>query len=226
MGVRLSRGRHGGFTLFEVLIAIGIFSIIGLGAHHVLQLVISSEAVAAAHSASRSELQRAMLLLSNDLEQAFDRPIRDADGERLTAFSAGNNGYLLEFTRQGWRNPLRLPRSNLQRVAYKLENRSDTHAPGDFSVSLVRCYWLVLDRAPDSEPQSQVLLDKVADVRFRFLSPGGDWHLQWPLRPAAADAAAGADVTDSAGWALPVAVEMTLETANGLVKRLFQTGEP
>ena len=218
--------RHGGFTLFEVLIALSIFSIIGLGAHQVLQVVVSSEAVVASRRASLSQLRRAMLLLGNDVEQAYDRPVRDARGEWLPAFSAGNHGYLLEFTRLGWRNPLRLPRSNLQRVAYKLENRPGAQAQGDFSASLVRCYWLVLDRAPDSEPQSQVLLDKVADVRVRFLSPGGDWHSQWPVQSAEADATTGSDAADTVERALPVAVEMTLETAGGVIKRLFQTGEP
>lgn len=211
MGSYPTCARHHGFTLLEVLVAISIFSIIGLSAYHVLHVVISSEATAATHSASQSRLQRAMLLVSNDLEQVVDRPVRDAYGERLSALSTNNYGYLLEFTRQGWRNPLQLPRSNLQRVAYGLKNYSDPDEPGGFSIRLIRYYWLVLDRAPDSLPKSQVLLDNVLDTRFRFLDRDGAWHSAWP---------------NGVEQALPAAVEISIETEDaGMVKRLFQTGD-
>ena len=125
-----SRRRHYGFTLLEVLIAVSIFSIIGLSAHHVLQLVISSGAGAAANSEALSRLQRAMFLISNDLEQVIDRPVRDGRREWTDALVADHDAYLLEFTRQGWRNPLQLPRSNLQRVAYALQRFPDPAASG------------------------------------------------------------------------------------------------
>ncbi len=203
--------RHHGFTLLEVLVAIGIFSIIGLSSYHVLELVISSGATTAIHSQTLSRLQRAMLLIGNDLEQVVDRPVRYAREEWLSALIANHNGYLLEFTRQGWRNPLQLPRSNLQRVAYTLKSSPDPDSPGSFSTSLLRYYWQLPDRASVSLPQSLVVLDDVLDTRFRFLDRRGVWHSAWP---------------DNVGEALPVAVEIDIETEDdGMLKRVFQTGD-
>ncbi len=60
-------------------------------------------------------------------------------GDKESAlFGPSKNGFLLEFTRFGWKNLLLSTRSNLQRVAYAFEENE-----------LVRYYWPVLDRAPD-----------------------------------------------------------------------------
>ena len=207
-----SRRRHYGFTLLEVLIAVSIFSIIGLSAHHVLQLVISSGAGAAANSEALSRLQRAMFLISNDLEQVVDRPVRDGRREWTGALVADHDAYLLEFTRQGWRNPLQLPRSNLQRVAYALQRFPDPIAPGRYANSLLRYHWRVRERTPDGRPQGTVLLENVLDARFRFLDREGVWHSAWP---------------DNGAEALPLAVEVDIETKSaGMVRRVFQTGDP
>lgn len=203
--------RQRGFTLLEVLMAVGIFSIIGVGAYHVLQLVITSAATTAVHSEALSRLQRAMLLIGNDLEQVVDRPVRDVREEWSNALISDHDGYLLEFTRQGWRNPLQLPRSNLQRVAYALQSYPDPDSPGRFSASLLRYYRQVPAHASTSQPKGLVLLDNVLDTRFRFLDRRGVWHAAWP-----------ADVGD----ALPLAVEIGIETGDaGMVKRVFQTGD-
>ena len=53
------------------------------------------------------------------------RPIREPLGESVEpAVRAGDSvEYKLELTRSGWSNPAGLPRSTLQRVAYRLQNR-------------------------------------------------------------------------------------------------------
>ena len=206
------RRRLYGFTLLEVLIAISIFSIIGLSAHHVLQLVISSAAVARTQSESLSQLQRAMFLISNDLEQVVDRPIRDDRSEWTDALVTNRGSYLLEFTRHGWRNPLRLPRSNLQRVAYALQRIPEPTAPGRYSYSLVRYHWQVRGGRSSVRPQGMVLLENILDTRFRFLDRQGIWHSAW---------------LKNAVEALPLAVEVDIETKRaGMVRRVFQIGDP
>lgn len=206
------RRHHYGFTLLEVLIAVSIFSMIGLSAHHVLQLVISSHAGAEAGSEALSRLQRAMFLISNDLEQVVDRPVRDSRGEWTWALVANHGAYLLEFTRLGWRNPLQLHRSNLQRVAYAVQRFPDSTAPDRYSYSLLRYHWRVRERTPDTRPQGTILLENVLDTRFRFLDRKGVWHSSWPEVDAEA---------------LPLAVQVDIEIKSaGIVRRVFQTGEP
>ena len=206
------RRHHYGFTLLEVLIALSIFSMIGLSTHHVLQLAISSDAGAEAGSEALSGLQRAVFLIGNDLEQVADRPVRDSRSEWTGALVANHGAYLLEFTRLGWRNPLQLPRSNLQRVAYALESFPDSAAPGRYTYSLLRYHWRVRERAPDTRPQATVLLENVLDARFRFLDRKGVWRSSWP--------GAGAE-------ALPLAVQVDIErNGAGVVRRVFQTGDP
>ena len=116
-------------------------------------------------------------------------------------------------TYSGWRNPAGRTRTNLQRVAYKVEEEK-----------LIRSYWNVLDRSQDSQPLENVLLDGVTKIEFRFLShssgqnqanisSNNDWSDVWPT------ASLGAAHTDDP----PRAVEVTLETeAEGRITRLFR----
>lgn len=66
--------------------------------------------------------------------------------------------FLLSLTRAGWHNPNAHPRSNLQRVNYRLEDEA-----------LWRDSYYVLDRAADTEPETVLLLDGVEYVELAFL---------------------------------------------------------
>ncbi|MDZ7686480.1 MAG: type II secretion system protein GspJ [Gammaproteobacteria bacterium] len=61
-------------------------------------------------------------------------------------------------------------RSNLQRVAYRVDEDG----------RLVRYFWRVLDRAEDSVPIDQVLLEEVQDFRVRLLDAEGEASDTWP----------------------------------------------
>ena len=145
--------RRRGFTLLEMLIALGVFAVIGLMSSQILSGIVDLSDTVRDRSDQLAELQRAMFIISRDIEQMTRRPVRDAFGDSTAAITIGEP--LIEFTRRGWQNPLGSPRSELQRVAY-------TVADGD----LVRQYWPLLDRGPDTEPVDQVLLRGVADVEF------------------------------------------------------------
>ena len=81
--------------------------------------------------------------MDRDFIQLRYREIRDELGDRKAAVAVNEGYYPIEFTRQGWNNPLQRARSELQRVAYVVE--------GD---SLERHVWFVLDE-PGFEPVSQ-----------------------------------------------------------------------
>jgi len=212
--MRLSHHKSAGFTLLEVLIAISIFAVIGLGAYRMLDMIVLSQTRIESHTDALRKTERAMQLISMDFEQLVDRPVRDNYADKLAAVLSPQQNYLIEFTRQGWRNPLQLPRSQLQRVAYELGNISNTE--NDSGSHLLRHYWNVLDRAQDSEPRTQVLLENVDDLQIRFLGSEGEWHSEWPATLASGKKTLG----------LPTAVVLEIHTpALGQIQRLFQFSE-
>ncbi|MEH6357424.1 MAG: type II secretion system minor pseudopilin GspJ [Pseudomonadales bacterium] len=218
--MRRTHSKIAGFTLLEVLIAISIFAVIGLGAYRMLDMIILSQTRVESHTDTLRKTERAMQLISMDFEQLVDRPVRDNYENKLAAVLSPQQNYLIEFTRQGWRNPLQLPRSQLQRVAYELgslsNNDRSASASNDTGTHLLRHYWNVLDRAQDSEPRTQVLLKNVDDLQIRFLGSEGNWHSEWPATLASGKKTLG----------LPTAVVFEIHTpVLGQIQRLFQLSE-
>lgn len=158
-----------GFTLLEVLIAITITAVIGLGSWQLLNTAIRAYELSQANLQSLSQLQRAQLNISRDFTQLVPRAIRDEYGDYQPALKTEDGFYLVELTRAGWRNPLQERRSELQRVAYELSD-------GD----LLRHHWKVLDRAQDSVPTTRRLLSDVESVSISFLNTSRAWLDEWP----------------------------------------------
>jgi general secretion pathway protein J len=161
--------RAHGFTLLEMIVAVAIFAVIGVMAHQLLWNIVRSHDHVEDRAARLGDLQRAMQIMQRDVLQLAHRAVRDELGDPVSPLIVGN-GRPLEFTRQGWRNPLRLPRAELQRVAYAVD--------GDV---LYRYYWTVLDRAENSEPVRQVLLEDVRDLEVSVIDASGNTHSFWPL---------------------------------------------
>lgn len=164
------RTRHSGFTLLEVLVAISIFAVIGLGANQMLRTMIDTHDKTSAKIASMNNLTRVFAALERDFSHAIPRFTRDEFGDPQPPLMIYTGQYPVELTRSGWSNPINLPRSNLQRVAYEV------NADGE----LVRLFWLVLDRAEDSEPIEQIMLSGVEDFRLRLVTREGESTEVWP----------------------------------------------
>ena len=199
-----------GFTLVELLIAIAVFAIIGLGANQVLRTVMDTSERVRSTTSHFTELNLAFSLLGRDLNQFVPRPIRDGLGDARRALVLNDDNLAIEFTRRGWPNPSGQPRSGLQRVAWVVDYEEKT---------LKRLFWKVLDRAEDSEPVERVLLRGVTDLRIQALLPDEN----------DADALSLTSVTeqealeDEDAEIIPVAVEVTLATETlGEVVRVFQ----
>ena len=199
------RAQPRGFTLLEVLIAVAIFVIVGalaMGGYN--ELVKQSDIVEASNKRSR-QVQSAIQRLVQDFATLEPRPVREPLGEsfRPALRADARSEELAELTHSGWSNPAGMPRSTLQRVIYRVEDKK-----------LVREYWYVLDRTMSGEPASAVVLNNVERATFRFLDNNRRWHEQWPPIGYSAP-----DVLR----VRPIAVEITLELEDwGEIKRLVE----
>lgn len=190
-----------GFTLLELLIAIALFALLGVGTYRLLDAVLRADESTRHQEQRLRELTRGMAAFERDLRQALARPVRAPYGDPLAALQGeGRDRQTLEFTRGGWRNPTGAARSGLQRVRWELRD-------GFWE----RHYWQVLDRAQDSEPRAQRVLEGVAGWQLRYLDRDGVWRESWPE---------GAD--EQSLTRLPRAVELRLEHSHyGALRRVF-----
>lgn len=201
------RRRQRGFTLLELLVVVAIFAIFAVLAYGGLDAVLKTRASLERSQRQLAVVQKAYMRLRDDFQQAQLRPIRDNYGDVQPPL-LGRSDRGVEFTRGGWRNPLLLPRSSLQRVAYALDDDG-----------LHRRIWNQLDRAQDDKPVDSLLLPGVSELHWRFLDAQGQWQTQWPPL----NAAPASEASDESPP--PMAVEITLKTRDfGALRFLFRLG--
>ena len=195
----------GGFTLIEVLVALAIFAIMSALAYQALGQTLSNTELLHERVDRIQAIQRSMNMLGRDFMQSSPRPVRDmlGDGFLPSMRSSLTSEFALEVTRGGWSNPAGLPRSNLQRAAYRLEDGE-----------LLRYHWNVLDPTPANEPIVTELLTDVDSLLFRYRTHSGEWSEQWPPQ----------GVQDGAGQRLrPQVVEVVLTLPDeGEIRRFFE----
>ena len=194
-----------GFTLVEILVALLVFAVVGLLSTRLLSQSIDNQNNLQDRGQRLAEIHRAMRVLQRDIVQLSRRKIRDAQGEELPALIVSDQGSI-EFSRVGWRNPLRQPRSEVQRVGYRWQDEK-----------IIRGYWLTLDRSYDAEPAYQTLLENVEAIEFFAVDQLGNEHKQWPLDPEA-------NVVTEKGEALYLAaILVRAEIAPyGMIERIWQ----
>ncbi|MCC2617047.1 type II secretion system minor pseudopilin GspJ [Aestuariibacter halophilus] len=192
-----------GFTLLEILIAMAIFTLIGLGSTAVLTTVIDSNQLSAERVEKLQHLQRAMMIMERDFQQAVPRKIR-YEGQSIDAvLRSGANEFDSEMdgvglVRSGWQNPqLMLPRSTLQALVYRVQDGQ-----------LQRLHTVHVDNSTGVEPKVRVLLDNIDDFQVEVLLAGqGDYDdSQWE--------------EDTITPQLPRAIAITLESKDfGRIRR-------
>lgn len=187
----MRRARNAGFTLIEVMVALAVFGVMSLLAYLSLGQTLANADMLTERMDRLQSVQRTISYLSSELLQAAPRPVRIELGSAPVAALQSSLGseFALQLTHGGWPNPAGVPRSTLQRTAYRIEEDE-----------LIRYHWNVLDRTVNNTPITTVMLEDVDNLAFRFLTVNDEWVGQWP--PLTAQAGPGTN--------LPRAVEIVL----------------
>ena len=157
-----------GFTLFEMVIAVSIFALMGVIAFGGLgQMTRTGQAVADAND-RLSDLQFAVVYFTRDWTQVSPRRIRNQYGDEESNIVIAEDS--ITFTRSGWDNLLGQPRSTLQRVQYLVDDNQ-----------LLRRYWRSLDQGIGEKPIQVVLLDDVESMEVGFQNVLGKLVRTWPV---------------------------------------------
>ncbi|MEX0964061.1 MAG: type II secretion system minor pseudopilin GspJ [Pseudohongiellaceae bacterium] len=174
---------HKGFTLIEVLVAMAVTALIGALSWQFVTVAVDATDDAGAALASLQAVESTWSILAMDLQQAVDTvaTTQEVRSELQRPEFRGVSNPLaaepfLHLLRDGWTNLQGLPRSELQRVAYRLE-----------ADSLWRESWPQRN-LPDvlqAEPMRRLLLDGVTAVDVRFLPAAANsiedgWLPLWP----------------------------------------------
>ena len=168
-----------GFTLVEMLVALTIFALLAAAGVGILRASVNTQAAVDNRLTEVASVGRLQTLLSSDLGQAVDRPSRRG-GSDNPAFSG--DGRSMQFVRAGWSNLDGAPRSDLQRVEWRLDRDG-----------LARVGHVSLDGTETG--QAATFARGVNALALRYRTPGGDWQSTFRSSPDAP---------------LPSAVEMIL----------------
>jgi general secretion pathway protein J len=196
--------RDKGFTLIEVMVALAVFGVMSLLAYMSLGQTLANADMLTSRMDRLQSVQRTISYLSSELLQAVPRSVRVelGDAPMPALQSSFGSDFALQLTHGGWPNPAGVPRSTLQRTAYRIEDEA-----------LIRYHWNVLDRTVNNTALATVMLEDVESLTFRFLQIDDEWTEQWP--PLAAQGARNSN--------LPRAVEIVLVLADeGEITRLVE----
>ena len=161
------RKRCRGFTLFEMVIAVSIFALMGVIAFTGLSTMTRNGQAVADANDRLSDLQFAVVYFTRDWTQVSPRKVRNQYGDEEGNIVIEDD--TITFTRSGLSNLLGQQRSTLQRVQYRVVNSQ-----------LVRRHWLSLDQGISEQPIQVVLLDKVESMEVAFQNALNQRVRVWP----------------------------------------------
>ncbi len=228
-----SPGSSGGFTLIELLVALFIAAVMFAIGYGAINQALQNRGTITRHQQNLLQLESAMQIMEQDFVQIAPRPVRDPGGNGYLPCLQGSQSSdlsdsaggaatsattdesdsdttipLVILTRGGWSNPIGEPRTELERVAYVLDNGT-----------LVREHWNVLDATLSSLPVKRNLLKHVRSVSFQYMSNTHSWVDNWPPAPTG-----GENVADALYRMRPLAVQVILDTQQwGRITRIFET---
>lgn len=188
------RPNQWGMSLLEVMVALSIFSIIGLASYQVLSSVMAANVAVKNSADGLQRLQKSFAQMERDMEQLVDRTVRVSDELFSEALLISEQGQQIEMSRGGRANPLQFSRSNLVRVRYDIgidphrgqgDSARSVANSRDTQTYLRRLSWSVLDRSSEGKPRIQVLIP-IDSLSLSAITNKGH-HDIWPPKKLADD---------------------------------------
>ncbi|GAB5488184.1 MAG: type II secretion system minor pseudopilin GspJ [Parasphingorhabdus sp.] len=164
-----SRPTDSGFTLIEMMVALLIFSMLSVAGVILLRGAVDSNEVTTENLSEMAEMQRFVSLMESDLSQSIARTYRDQNGERVASFSgqvSDQSDAFLTFVSGGHSNINDAPRSNLQRVEYRIKDQA-----------VERSFYDKTDGGSISEPSK--MLTGISNLVIRYRNKSGLWSEDW-----------------------------------------------
>lgn len=190
---------NNGFTLLEILIAIAIFAVISLSSFTIFNTVLDSDESSRTRNERLNQLNRAFIIIERDFLQLARRSVRLNGEAPIKGFvhtdqkGLSTDTQAIGFVRGGWTNPsLLLPRSDMQSVAYKVEDNT-----------LQRLHFNFVDVVVGQEPKIRPLITNVNGVEFEFYT-----DFKWQ--------------TELSSDKVPAAIAIIIDTKDfGIIRRQF-----
>jgi general secretion pathway protein J len=151
-----STKNQSGFTLLEVLVAIGIFSVVAIISYSTLDTYLDQRERLTSHYGKLERLQRLFILLQRDIQFSVGRKVRNG-GELQPAMLSAQGDALITMT---------VAQADVQSVAGVSFKRVEWQLDGH---ELVRSQWNVLDHTGNIEPARLLVSDEIANMEINYL---------------------------------------------------------
>ncbi|PJD93657.1 MAG: type II secretion system protein GspJ [Legionella sp.] len=160
-----------GFTLIEIIVALGIFAILASLTAYVLIQAFQTDERLKKQSTRLHHLDIAVTSMRRETEQIINRPVRGNEQSLIPAFIGHADG--VEFTRSGAINPGSLEkRSTLKRIAYLC-----------YGKKLIRRSWTLLDTPDRRQFHDMVLFDQLKTCGFTYTNYKHQSRPEWVVVP-------------------------------------------
>lgn len=166
--------KHSGFTLVELMIAIMIFAIIGIISYRTLSSLVTTKQVVTTTQEKWNGISSTINWLNNAWDRSIPLVVRDENGIIIPAIIgkdkiAGKFDSQLELTLCGYIRDTNYGYSPPRRIGFRFKDNN-----------LYLVTWPALNRIQTTQPQLDLLVDKVADFDLSFLYPDRQWRNTWP----------------------------------------------
>ena len=164
-----SFGRQRGFSLIEVVVSIGLLSVMSIMAYQALEVVMATNDRSHDTMSRQVNLRRAWAIIQRDLLHMRNRPFSDGLGQLERPYETDVSEFGVRFSRGGGPMLASNP-SGLMRVYYGLDDERN----------LVRTTWAITASPRYSDGNTRTLLSDVDEVIFEHLSEKNEYSENWP----------------------------------------------
>jgi general secretion pathway protein J len=147
--------RSPGFTLLEVLVAIGIFSLVAIISYSTLDTFIAQRERLTIHYGKLERIQRLFILLERDIQFIAARSVRNG-GDREPAIVSDQGDALITMT---------VAQADVQSATGVSLKRVQWRLDGDL---LIRAEWEVLDQNGNLEPVELLVSEDISEIAFNY----------------------------------------------------------